>query len=102
MRMLLNILLPHEEFNDAVNDGTAGETLEKILEEAKPESIYFTEQQGQRAAVMVVNVESPSQIPFYSEPWFLSFNADVEFRVAMTPAELKEAALHKLADKWGE
>jgi len=99
--MLMNILIPHEEFNDAVTEGTAGETLKRILDDAKPEAVYFTESQGQRGAVMVVDVKEPSQIPALSEPWFLAFNADVEFRVAMTPKDLAKAGLDVLAKKWG-
>jgi len=40
-------------------------------------------------------------VPFYSEPWFLQFDADVEFRVVMNPDELKRAGLEELGKKWG-
>ena len=33
---------------------------------------------------MVVNLNNESEIPMYAEPWFLSFNADVQFKIAMT------------------
>jgi len=90
MRMLLNVTLPHEQFNAAVRDGTAGRKLSKILEEIKPEACYFTEQEGRRGG-----------IPSLAEPWFLSFNADVEFRVVMTPEELGRAGLEGVGKKWG-
>jgi hypothetical protein len=48
MRMLLNMRIPHEPFNSLVRAGTAGTTIRKILEDAKPEAVYFTEQQGTR------------------------------------------------------
>jgi len=44
MRMLLNVKLPHQPFNAAVKDGTAGSKLSRILEAIKPEAVYFTEQ----------------------------------------------------------
>jgi hypothetical protein len=100
MRMLLNVRIPHEPFNTAVRKGTAGQTIQRILDETKPEAVYFTEQNGTRGAVLVIRVESPSQIPFYAEPWFLSFNADCEFRLAMRPEDLKEAGLDALGKKW--
>ena len=28
-----------------------------------------------------------------NEPWYLAFNADVEFRIAMTPEDLKKTGL---------
>ncbi len=101
MRMLLNVTLPHEQFNAAVRDGTAGRKLSKILEEIKPEACYFTEQEGRRGALLVVDLPDPSRIPSLAEPWFLSFNADVEFRVVMTPEELGRAGLEGLGKKWG-
>src|SRR5258705_12110912 len=100
MRILMNIRIPHEPFNTAVRKGTAGATLQRIVEEARPEAVYFTEQNGIRGAVMVVAVNDPSEIPAFAEPWFLSFNADCEFRIAMTPAELEQAGLDKIAKKW--
>jgi len=101
MRMLMNIIIPHDEFNDAVRDGTAGDTLKEIMAEAKPEAVYFTEQAGQRGCVMVVDVPNASDIPALAEPWYLNFNADVEFRVAMTPEDLAKAGLDELGEKWG-
>ncbi len=100
MRILMNIRIPHEPFNTAVRQGTAGATLQRIVEEAKPEAVYFTEQNGTRGAVMVVEVNHSSEIPTLAEPWFLSFNADCEFRIAMTPPDLEKAGLDKLAEKW--
>jgi len=35
MRILLQIQIPHEEFNAAARDGSAGQKLGKILEDAK-------------------------------------------------------------------
>jgi hypothetical protein len=100
MRMLQFVHIPHEQFNTAVRDGTVGPTIQRILDEVKPEAVYFTEQNGTRGAVLVVNVDDPSQIPFLAEPWFLNFNADCQFRIAMTPQDLEKADLEALGDKW--
>jgi hypothetical protein len=98
--MLLNISIPHESFNIAVKDGTAGQKLGRILDETKPEAVYFTEQHGQRGAIMIVEMSDPSKIPALAEPWFLVFNANVEFRVVMTPDDLQKAALDEVGRKW--
>lgn len=100
MRMLLQVKIPHREFNAAVKDGTAGQKLNRILEETKPEAVYFTEHNGQRGVIMVLDVEDPSKVPTFAEPWFLSFNADVEFHVAMTPDDLGRAGLDAIGRKW--
>jgi hypothetical protein len=100
MRMLLHVKLPHREFNAAVRDGSVGKKISRILEETKPESVYFTEYNGQRGAIMIVDLEHPSQVPAYAEPWFLLFNADVQFHIAMTPDELGHSGLAELGKKW--
>lgn len=101
MRMLVNITIPPEPFNTAVRDGSAGLTIKRILEETKPESVYFTEQDGERGAVLIVNIANASDIPAFAEPWYLSFEAAVTFRVAMTPDELARSNLGALGKKWG-
>lgn len=100
MRMLLNVRIPHEPFNAFVRDGTIGQVIERILEETKPEAVYFTEQSGTRGAIIIVNLNDPSQVPAFAEPWFLLFNADCEFRVVMVPEDLKKAGLETLGSKW--
>ncbi len=101
MRMLMTVEIPHEPFNTAVREGTVGPTLNRILEDLQPEAVYFTEQDGTRGAVLIVNVDKPSDIPALAEPWFLSFNADCRFRIAMTPEDLAAAGLDELGKKWG-
>ncbi len=101
MRILLNVKLPTQPFNAAVKDGTAGSKLSRILDAVKPEAVYFTEQNGHRGAVVVVDLADPSRIPALAEPWFLTFQAEVEFRVAMSADDLKKAGLDELGKKWG-
>jgi hypothetical protein len=100
MRMLLNVILPNEPFNAAVRNGTAGSAIGRILEEIKPEAVYFTEQNGQRGAILIVNVNQPSEIPALAEPWFLTFNADCQLRIVMSPEDLQQAGLEELGKKW--
>ena len=101
MRMLLTIRLPHQAFNAAVRDGSAGSKTKAILDQAKPEAVYFTETNGLRTVVMIVELEEPSMIPALAEPWFLTFNADVEFHVVMSPEDLQQAGLEELGRQWG-
>jgi hypothetical protein len=100
MRVLLQVRLPHEPFNTAVKDGTAAAKMQRILQEQKPEAAYFTEFGGRRGGVLIVNLDNPSKIPAFAEPWFLTFNADCEFRIAMTPEDLAKGGLEELGKKW--
>lgn len=100
MRMLMHVQFPLEPFNSAVRDGTVGQKIQKILEAVKPEAAYFSEQNGRRGCTLAVVIKDQSEIPALAEPWFLTFNADVEFRVAMTPEDLARAGLEALGKKW--
>ena len=100
MRMLLTIQFPLEPFNQYVREGKTGQIIQEILEATKPEAVYFTEDQGARGAVMVIDVASADQVPFYAEPWFLKFDASCEFRIAMTPDDLQSADLGALGQQW--
>ena len=100
MRMLLHVKFPNEPFNSAVRAGTLGQTIQKIVEEAKPEAVYFTNYEGRRGCIMIVDVADPSKVPVLAEPWFLTLNAEVEFHIVMTPDDLARAGLEALGKKW--
>jgi hypothetical protein len=101
MRMLVDIELPIEPFNTMVREGTVGTKLQEILAEIQPEAIYFTNRDGTRGATMIVDVPQASDIPKIAEPFFLVFNAEVEFDVVMLPEELAAAGLDALGSRWG-
>jgi len=100
MRILLNVSIPHEQFNAAVRDGSIGSKLRRILDESKPEAVYFTEQHGKRSCLLIVDLPDATKIPALAEPWFLTFNADVELKFVMTPSDLANAGLDDLGKKW--
>lgn len=100
MKTILIASIPHPIFNAAVRDGTAGAKTKKILDALKPEAAYFTEINGKRTAILVVNMSDASQIPSLAEPFFLTFEADVQCHPAMTPADLDRAGLDKIGKQW--
>jgi hypothetical protein len=100
MRMLVHVKFPIEPFNTAMRNGTAGKTIERILAETKPEAVYFTEYDGRRGAIMIVDIADPSKIPALAEPWFLSFNAELSAHIVLSPEELGRAGLDAIGKKW--
>jgi hypothetical protein len=100
MRFLLHVEFPLEPFNTLVRNGTAGPKIQKILEAIKPEAAYFGELDGKRGGTLVVNINNPSEVPALAEPFFLTFNAETRFRVAMTPEDLGKANLETLGKQW--
>jgi hypothetical protein len=101
MRMLVDISLPLDPFNGMVKNGTAAPTLERILDDIKPEAAYFSERGGKRGGILIVDVADPSRVPAIAEPFFLTFNASVEFRIVMSPEDLANAGLNELGKRYG-
>ena len=98
--MLLIATLPHHTFNAAVKDGSVGAKMDKILNAIKPESVHFTEIRGKRTAVMIVDLPDASKITSLAEPWFLTFEADVQLHPVMTPEDLQRGGLDNLGKQW--
>ena len=100
MRMLVDFNFPLEPFNTLVRNGTVGQKIQQILEDIKPEAVYFSERNGMRGGILIVDVADPSRVPAIAEPFFLTFNASVEFHVVMGPEDLARAGLDELGGKY--
>jgi hypothetical protein len=101
MRMMLTVSIPHEPCNTLIKANKFAPLMKKIIDELKPEAAYFTELDGTRGAVLIVEVSDPSTVPAMAEPFFLNFNADCRFRICMSPADLNKAGLDTLVKRWG-
>lgn len=101
MRFVIKLSVPVEKFNAAVRDGSVGKKIQQILEDTKPEAVYFWEAEGKRGGLLVVDIDRVSQMPAIAEPWFLHFDAAVEFHPCMTPEDLADAGLEALGKKYG-
>lgn len=100
MKFLLNVIFPAEPFNTLVRKGKVGKILGKIQQELKPEAVYFTEQEGKRSGLYIVNLNKASEIPKVAEPFFLNFNADCMIKIVMTPEDLMKSGIDEIGKKW--
>ncbi len=100
MRFVVHVSFPPEKFNQAVLDGTVAAKMGKILEEMKPEAAYFCSKDGKRGGFLIVNMNDVSEMARLAEPWYLNFDATVEFMPTMTPADLQKADLDSIGKKW--
>jgi hypothetical protein len=73
--MIMLVQCPIEPFNLYVRDGSVG-------------------------AIFVVDVNDAADVTGLAEPWFLSFSAEVEFRIAMAAQELGGAGLVALGKQF--
>jgi hypothetical protein len=91
MRCLLKVSIPVVTGNATISDGSLGTTIESILADLKPEAAYFAADNGKRTGFIFFDLKDASQIPAVAEPWFLAFDAHVEFHPAMNLEDLKKA-----------
>jgi hypothetical protein len=91
MRFMCRFRIPVEVGNRLAKEGKLGLKIQAILEEQKPEAVYFTLDQGKRTAFVVLNIDRESHLAAIAEPWFIAFNAEMEADPAMTPEDLKNA-----------
>src|SRR6266545_6283081 len=85
MRFLLKVNIPVESGNAAAKAGKLGATIQSILADLKPETVYFTDDNGQRTGFIFLDMQDASQIPAIAEPWFLAFNASIDIHPVMVP-----------------
>ena len=102
MRFLVKVNIPVESGNAAARAGKLGETIQSILRDLKPEAVYFTDNNGQRAAFIFLEIHDASEIPAIAEPWFLAFNASIEIHPVMRLDDLAKAggAIDKAVKKY--
>jgi hypothetical protein len=102
MRMMLTVTFPVETFNAAVRDGSVAAKMGRSLEEIKPEAAYFTDTDGKRSGVLIVNLTDASQIPALAEPWMLHFNAGIALKPVMTPDDLRASGIDQIGARYKE
>jgi len=100
MKMLLRAEFPPEPFNTVVRNGNIGGIIERVLDAIKPETVYFTEEDGKRGGIFVVDVQDPADVPRFAEPLFLKLDASCTFRILMTPEDLRSSGLEELGKMW--
>lgn len=101
MRMILHVTFPTARFNELWRTGEVGAKVQQILEDTKPEAVYFgMGNDGQRGAIVVVDVASESDVPRVTEPWYLTFDATVETAVCMTREDIGKVDYESLAKKY--
>lgn len=101
MRMMLFISFPTAKFNELWRKGEVGPKTRQIIEDTKPEAIYFGKDiDGQRGAVAIVNIPTEADLPRFTEPWSLAFDAAIKTSVCMTDEDIAKIDYESIA-KYG-
>ena len=99
MRTMLKATLEISASNKAILDGTLPKVVEQVMKTINPECAYFATFDGCRSCFMVFDMKDPSQIPAIAEPFFLNFNAKVEFMPVMNAEELQKGIMAAFPEK---
>jgi len=100
---MLTFRIPTEQGNAVIKDGRLAQLTQSILDDLKPEAVYFGDIDGARGGYLVVNMDDASQIPALAEPLFLGMGATIKVHPVMTVDDLMQAgpAIEHAAQKYG-
>ncbi|MFC9702455.1 hypothetical protein ACFTWD_17305 [Streptomyces sp. NPDC056943] len=88
MRMLLKVQMDTPASNEAIKQGTLQKIVEDAMSALQPEAAYFGAEDGCRTAYIFFDLTDPSQLPKFSEPFFLQLGAKLSYRPVMNREDL--------------
>ena len=91
MRVILRAMIPTIAGNKMVKDPNFLKTIEDFTKKFNCELAYFTEVNGNRTMVFILDLPSSVMIQAIVEPLFQEFDANVEIHLAMNLDDLKKA-----------
>ena len=91
MRVLLRAIVPTTAGNQMVKDPNFLKNIENYIKKFNCEASYFTEIDGNRNLIFVLDLPSTDMIPAIVEPLFQGYEANVEIHPAMNLDDLKNA-----------
>lgn len=100
MRFLVKVKPDLERINKSIVEGSFEGRMQQILSDLKPEAAYFFEENGHRTAILIVDIQKPTEITNVGEPFFHGMRAEVHFHPVMTAQDLAGANLQDTAKKW--
>ncbi|WP_211244586.1 DUF3303 family protein [Actinospica robiniae] len=95
MRVLMTVQMDTEKANKAIADKSLPQIMQSVLEQIKPEAVYFGALEGRRTAYIVFDLEDAAGIPAVAEPFFQHLHAKVDFVPVMDFKDV-QAGLAKL------
>ena len=90
MRMMIRFSFPVDAGNAAIRTGKLETVFRQLMEDLKPEAVYFHAVDGDRGGFFVVNMQESSQIADIAERLFFGLNAKIELVPVMAPDDLQK------------
>ncbi len=90
MRMMVKFAFPVDAGNSAIRSGKIEKIFQQMLDELKPEAVYFFPEGGERAGLFVIDMQESSQVAEIAERFFFGLNARIEMVPVMTAEDLRK------------
>jgi hypothetical protein len=78
-----------------LQDPSFPKILEGVLNQIKPEAVYFTPFEGERGIYMIVNLPSADMIATIGEPLWIMFNCKLDIQPLMELKDLQQGLQKK-------
>jgi hypothetical protein len=65
---MLRVSIPVDAGNTAARNGSLGTTIQRILDDLRPEAAYFAEDNGERTGYISFDMKESAQLPAIADP----------------------------------
>jgi hypothetical protein len=90
MRVMLKFRFPVEAGNEFIRSGKVPKVLAALMEQLKPEAAYFFPEGGERAGLLVFDMQQSSQVAQVVEALSFGLHAHVELVPVMSGEDLQQ------------
>jgi len=90
MKFLVRLHMPTEHGNKMLQDPNFPKKLEGMLNQIKPEAVYFAPIEGERGIYMIVNLASADMIARTFEPLWQILNCKLDVTPVMELSDLQK------------
>jgi hypothetical protein len=96
MKFLVRLHMPTEHGNKMLQDPNAFQKkMESVLNQIKPEAVYFAPIESEGGIYMIVNIPSADMIAGIAEPLWMTFNSKLDFTPLMELSDLQKGLQKK-------
>ena len=95
MKFLVRLHMPTEHGNKLLQDANFPKKLEGLLNQIKPEAVYFAPIEGERGIYMIVNLPSADKIGGIAEPLWTTLNCKLDLTPVMELSDLQKGLQKK-------
>jgi hypothetical protein len=97
MKFILRLHLPPEYGNKMLQDSNFSNKIERVLNQIKPEAVYFALAEGERGIYMIVNLPSDEMMGTVIEPLWTIFNckSHINFTPVMELSDIQKGLQKK-------